>query len=1661
VWFGVLGPLEVRVEGTTVTVNGVKERRLLALLLSRANRAVPIDSIVEALWETRPPTSATKSVRVYVTRLRNVLEPGRTASDQSMLVRQGAGYVLHADSDRLDALLFEDLVSRAGAAAGSPDVAARWLREGLSLWRGRAYADFLDTSFGSVEAARLEEMRLAARETLLDGDLALGKHAEMIGDLQALVLEYPLRERLWAQLMLALYRSGRQSDALLAFRRARTRLVDEVGVEPGADLRELETAILAQDTALSPQTLVRPGPPALPPELARAGPGFVGRDQMLLALRERWAQAERGHGGLVLVAGPAESGRSRLAAELAHHAHADGAAVHLIRGDTADGGDVELAAMARSAGGRPALLIIDDVGRSDSAIALVEAAAQEAASLALLVVATYDPAHADARVNAVALRVEPRDRHVLAPLEPSDAEIIVRRYLGAAADSDTVRRLVVRGEGLPGRLHTVAAAWAETDAARRVGGAAEQAPIARRALSAVRTSVRDGVLDLQRAWEERAEHARPESVANAVVCPYKGLARFERHDAAIFYGRERQVATLVAHLVDTPLVAVVGPSGTGKSSLVRAGLLPALAAGALPGSDRWRQHVLCPGTAPCRAVAPLLKEAPAEGTVLVVDQFEELFTACDDEAERTGFIESLLRFLDEPSTPVRVVLTIRADYLGRCAIYPTFAERISDGAVLVGPMSEDEVQRAVDGPARYAGLTVEPDLLAAIVTDVRGRPGALPLLSTALLDTWERRRGPALSHAAYLAAGGVSGALARLADAAYARLSPHEQRTARRILIRLADTGEAGMPVRRRVPLEELATSDDAAGRHALEVLVERRLLTVTDATVEVAHEALLSHWPRLVRWLDDDVQGRALRRHLAPAAREWEQAGSPDAELYRGARLAAALEWAAVHGGDLNPIERQFLEAGHAAAEHELRDQRERADREAHARRRLRRLLAGVVALLILATTAGTVAVNQRRHAQDAAHAAEARRLAARALTEPALDRSLLLAATAVRTDASPETTGNLLTALMRSPHALSQVRGTGDRLGDVALSPNGRVLAAGDDGGNLTFWDARTMRRLGAPLRVGDSIGSVAFAPNGRQLAVTAGRSDVGEALEAVVVDLATQQPRRRLPAEEQAGEFPRLAWTPDSRVVAVGSGTGRLVLREAATGRKTADIAIPGAGPRDEVDAFRAGDRMIAITKSGRSAFLIDPQAARITRRIHLPAAASSAAVSADGRMLAIGDTKGAVFIADLTTGKIQRGQAQHKGQIRGLAFSADGRAIASFSDDPNVMLWDATTGRQRLSLPGHNGSVRGGAFAPDGRTLYTGGLDSTVMKWDLSGDRSFGATIPRTTRPPPHLSAPFFVRWSADRRRIVSADATGVVVAIDVGTGHIVTRDRQPLVDLALSPDGRVAYLVQRDQTVRRWNTTTGHADTESSLGTPEWIDTIAASPRNDVLIVGSYDYLYERAAVYLLDAASLRPLRSIDPGYQGHSNGFAFSPDGRLVALGSDSHTGLAVIDVANSRRLWVNHAFGHLSITSFSPNGDRLVAGSRDGTLVVFDAASGRRLVGPNPAHSSLVRSASFSPDGNTILTAADDGTIRLWDAATLRSVGQPLHVLQNTTPFAAYSADGSGILAVNPASLQLMTWDATLTAWLHRACSILQRDFTPNERALYSITPGSPRPCP
>jgi hypothetical protein len=553
---------------------------------------------------------------------------------------------------------------------------------------------------------------------------------------------------------------------------------------------------------------------------------------------------------------------------------------------------------------------------------------------------------------------------------------------------------------------------------------------------------------------------------------------------------------------------------------VRAGLLPALARGVLPGSGRWRALVMRPGEHPMRVLdAKLAGHESDERLVLAVDQFEETFTVCTEDAERGRFIDALVDLACDRERTATVVIALRADFYGACAAHPRLARLLGQSQVVVGPMQAQELALAITGPAVRAGLVVEPQLVERLVDDVAGETGALPLLSTSLLELWQQRDGRTLTLAAYERSGGVKGAVARLAERAYTALPDDDQRAARRILLRLSGTGTGDAAVRRRVALDELDIAHDDQAARVLGLLADSRLVTLSEDSAEVSHEALLREWPRLRGWLEEDAQGRRLHSHIAAAARDWDEADRETGRLLRGARLASALEWAPQHDAELNRVEREFLDA--SRSENELE-----AERSRRANRRLTALLAVAGAGLVIAVVAGLVALSQRGDARDAARTADAQRLGAQALTVDRVDNAVLLARTGVALDETAATSGNLLSVLMRNPALIGTIRGSGWPLYAVDVSPDESLIATGTEHGFVHVFDRATRRQVGRPYELRDGlVQTLAFSPDGATLAVT-GHEPQNEPPGALVdlIDPRTGERRRRvvLPRFPERADF-----------------------------------------------------------------------------------------------------------------------------------------------------------------------------------------------------------------------------------------------------------------------------------------------------------------------------------------------------------------------------------------------------------------------------------------------------------------------------------------------------------------------------------------------------------
>lgn len=1033
----VLGAIEV-IDPPEMVLGGPTQRRALAALVVNANRVVSVDQLIDVMWpDGQAPARAEHNMRTYLHRLRAALGH---AGDR--IETAAGGYRLRLGPDELDANRFEDLVATARTAAQHADFehARELLDEALGLWGGRPYDEFADEAWAQAEVMRLSEVRAGAVERRFAALLDAGRHTEVVGPLQEAVATEPWREARRMQLAIALYRSGRHAEALQAIQRYKAQLADETGLVASPELERLEHQILDHDPVLLPPSyrghmlrgyqlnevmgegafsLVWRGvQPSLGrrvaikqirAELANQAE-FVHRFETeaqvvaalehphIVPLYDYWREPDSAYLVMRYVAGgslESELLDHRLdEAQLRRLVDQVGSALHTAHRAGVIHRDVKSANVLRDADGNFYL--------TDFGIAFTGSLADDELATSL---STGSPAYAspeqlrrqalDSRTDiygfGITLFESATGRLPFADARTKAA--LLKRQL-----EDPVPAPSVVSPGVPTWVDRVVARATAKNPADRFASMAEL-------MTAVLAET-GGTADLNRS-------PGGVTVIGDLVNPFKALRAFREADAADFYGRDRLVARFLEVLARPGsagrLLAVVGPSGSGKSSVVRSGLLPRLRDGALSGSHRWFITTMMPGTHPfdelesalsriavrqpgplvelmrdddrgiARAINQVLPDEDSE-LLLVIDQFEELFTHSDD-VNRARFLDQLLDAVREPRTRLRVVLTVRADFWDRPLRHPALASKLETATVTVSPLAADELEAAIVEPVRRQGGVYEPGLVARIIADVGDQPGALPLLQYTLTELFDTNVSGLIRAGSYDTIGGLTGALGRRAEDTLAAMTADQQVVARRIFGALVTLGEGSEDTRRRVRITELG--DDPDTTNVIEAFGAARLLVfdhhpaTREPTVEIAHEALICAWPRLRTWLDEDRDELRIRRHLTDTAAAWMAAGRDPGELYRGGRLDAADSLLTADHVRLNPVESDFLRA--SVERHEAERASERA--RVHT---LHRLLAITAVVAVLALIAGGVALGQRQRADEkASQAATNASLAHQSATE------------------------------------------------------------------------------------------------------------------------------------------------------------------------------------------------------------------------------------------------------------------------------------------------------------------------------------------------------------------------------------------------------------------------------------------------------------------------------------------------------------------------------------------------------------------------------------------------------------------------------------------------------------------------------------------------------
>jgi WD40 repeat protein len=1009
-------------------------------------------------------------------------------------------------------------------------------------------------------------------------------------------------------------------------------------------------------------------------------------------------------------------------------------------------------------------------------------------------------------------------------------------------------------------------------------------------------------------------------------------------------------------------------------------------------------------------------------------------------------------------------------------------------------MDSKALRRTIEEPARLGGWSFEPGLVDLILDDVGDEPGALPLLSHALLETWRQRRGHTLTFASYVDSGGVRGAIARTAETTYEQLTLDQQAITRSIFLRLTELGEDTQDTRRRAELSEFLVhrGESPAVEDVLEKLADARLITLDEDSVEVAHEALVREWPRLREWLDENREALQLHRRISQAAQEWDRLERDPSALYRGLRLAQAVEWSQRHVPDLNPLEAAFLDASQVHAEQVSREREaqrrreleaaqqladaerqraeaesRRAEEQAQTARRLRRRAAFLAAALVLAVALGIAAIAFGRQARERAQIASARELALAALSNLEIDpeRSILLgleSATAWSSlgDPIPYDLQDTLHQAVQSARARLTWSAGGDDILYAGFDPrDGRplVVTGNRKQSSVTVWDPETDRALLTLPGHSGQFADAALSPDGTHIAVP------GDDGAVTIWDMDSGQARRRLAGH--TGEVLGAAYSPAGERLVTYS-TNEQIIWEVASGAKLLELPAPAS--ETNVGVFSPDGTQFATIADFQVVKVIEVASGREVFSGKHDYDVISFAFSPDGRYLAAGGRSATVQVWDLESGQIHQALAVGaiSPQAEAIAYSPDGTRLAV-----GDIMFDAATGQEQFRLAGHTHGILRLGFNAAGTRLITASYDGTAKVWDITPAHELFARSA-------HGGMVYDIAYSPDGALLATAgrDGTAILWDAELGDAVQVLADHTDVVNgVAFSPGGQLLATTSADRSVILWQTATGQKlrtlvghEVDRPGGIPMFrgvmaaafsplcLDAGGAPPEHCPLATVGMD-----GQLIVWDAFTGQRLFN----YQEEIGGLksvAFSPDGKLLAIGStgkpENTIGTAtVLEVASGEILSAmpGHA-GWVWDLAFSPDGERLATVDFRGVGKIWDVATGELLVelaGP-PSGFSL----AYCSPGTGLATGSGEGTITLWDAES----GLPLLSLGG-------HSEPIGGLACSPDGAYLATagFDGTTRVFVVRpdrllalARSRLTRPFTLEECQKYlhlEECPGEP----
>lgn len=1631
-----LGPLTVTRNGEPIDVSGPKRRALLAFLALHIDEPVGRDQIVEALWPNRQTGREESTLRVHISHLRDELEPDRS-TEPKVIITRGQAYMLSGHTVVLDTRRFAELCVEARTLReAAPGQALDLLDDALALWQGRPLQDVEYEEFAQDAIKNLEFARLDAIEDRAEALISVGEDVAAVQDLEPMVRDDATRERPTLLLMLALYRLGRQADALRTARR-HARHLSQHGLEPSPRIGLLEERILNHDPTLLPEEtttleMIRPGRSIRGYELREeAGRGSVG-------VVYRAYQPAVGREVAIKVLDPDVAGSPDFVRRFAEEARVIASLEHphiVPLHDFWREPSGAFLVMRWMDGGS----LTDRLGSSWQPAALARAFDQVGSALGYahsrgVVHRDVKPSNVlfdrggnaylcDFGLAVAGIETGRADVGLDGSIAPPYGAPELTRGEGPTVASDIYGLGVLLAEAASGETFPAALTGLPDTLWDVVSIATAPNPADRFPdMAAFRLSLSDAV--------GGTPSPAPRSVRRN---PYKGLEPFDEADTADFYGRDDVVDSLLGAVVTDGLVAVVGGSGSGKSSVVRAGLVPALRGGAIPGSEEWFIVTMMPGTDPFDEFHIALRDTtvgstqvaaheglrelseafttaldgPHSRALLIIDQFEELFSSDVRVETRERFLDNVVDLAQDPAHQVRVVITMRADFSDRPLAHPSFGGLFAKSSYFLAPMRPEQVEEVIRGPAGRVGVQVEPGLISEIVRDIADAPAYLPLLQYILSELFERRTEDRLTVHVYRSLGRVEGVLERRGEATYSSLSGGAQGACRQLFLRMVHLGDHGEETRRRLPLNELTgLGDRSEVNEALEAFSAARLLAYDrdpvsrTPTVEVAHETVIDRWTRYRIWIDEARSDLLARRRITSAAETWVESGEDPSYLLTGGPLTVALSLMGSERVLLNEQEARFVdESRQSEAETQRADEEERRQQALLQRRSRRRLLIGVGATA-LAAIVGVLAVFafvQRQRANDLADTQErqslAREVGAASIAnldsaDPNLSLGLAIEAAELSIDAGEDVVPEVVDALHRAlinPRPELIVEGAGNSLGGQVIdySTDGAALAALASDGGFFVLDPSG----------GDEIGRIE-------------------------------------PVDARARG---LAFHPDGEHI--------LTIHD---------------------DAVREWDW----------------RSQRMSREYVLPqgVAVTTAIYSWDGSRVAIGGDDGVVRVYVTISSRLVAELSGHQGGVVTIDFDPTGRRLVSgggVGENVEVLVWDIGS-EQVIARAKHQTlitSVTQIAWHPFAPLAVVATSQGEIFQFDTdTGDRdaSFGNG----------QSLSQSVAYDPSGSFVLAAGTDGFVRAFPVWVGGEAALEYPtgglPLRDAEFDPGAPLpttSATVGVDGKIRIWR---GQLSSELPHRIrPDLYQGIAATPDGS-RYVNSANVLWPSALVRggrapkmeVVDAATREVLMSHDALYEVYQRRPAITDDGSLVAFPAPSGN-IGVANVATGVVSEIPGSSGWNVYLDFTDDGRLLAGAALLDSIGVWEVGTWQPVITLTghgdrvPAYESDARARArvdeiaFRPVDVELFSAGYDGTVRAWDLET--GANRVLRTFDFEVSSLAFSADGSR-LAVAPRSGQVVILNADsgdVELELESVSGAPELAFSPDGSLLAGAGPG------